>query len=218
MQYSEIAIHSVSSLFFLCCALYMFSLSSLFNYHPFCLVIGYGVLMGEAIMYSRYIKSRSRKYWLRVHLILQLVGYLFVTIGFSVIVWNKISREKAHFQSWHALLGLFAYIITSIQIIFGLLIYFFRKQLIKMTHVTTAVKVSKFHGYSGLVSHLFSMLVVCLGYCSNYARSKFGYELSSILIFFTAVISILVILTKPPKKVNNNNNTNNNTNSPTPTI
>lgn len=199
----EIAIHAVSVLFFTFCGFYMFSPWSIFPYHPLFMCLGYGVLMGEAILFSRYIKSRQRKWWLQFHLTAQLVGYLLVTIAFTIILYSKISKNKSHFQSWHAIFGGIAFGITTIQILFGLFIYYCRKRLIKWRGVPFAIQLSRFHGYSGIVSHGLSIYALTLGYCSNFARSLLGYQISSLLIFFTVLISIVVIFYKPeiPTKV-----------------
>lgn len=193
----EYAIHIFSVLFFSFCGFYMFSPWSIFPYHPLLMCLGYGVLMGEAILYSRYIKSKNRKYWLQIHLILQLAGYLLVTIAFIVIEYSKISKGKSHFQSYHGLLGGLAYFITTTQIIFGLIIYYKRKTLIKWKGVPFAIQVSRFHGYSGLVSHSLSIGALTLGYYSNFARTLLGNQISTLLIFFSLVITATVIIYKP---------------------
>merc|ERR1712130_190196 len=196
---SEWAVHGASVLFFTVCALYTFSPFSLFPYHPALMCLGYGVLMGEGLLFSRYIKTRNRKWWLQAHLILQLVGYLLVSLAFSAIVYNKISRGKDHFQSWHSLTGLFAFIMTTLQIVVGLVIYYLRKRLIKLGGVPFAIQVSRAHGWSGFFSHALSMTALALGFQSNYSLATFGINLSNLLMTITLVITVFVMLVKPTK-------------------
>ena len=138
MDWLEVALHGVSVTFFLSCGLYMFSPFSLFPYHPALMCFGYEVLMGEAILFSRYIKTRKRKWWLQFHLVAQLSGYTLVLIAFVAIVYNKILNGKSHFESWHSWVGLSAFLITTTQILGGIAIYFFRKSLIKLGGVPFA--------------------------------------------------------------------------------
>jgi len=196
---TEYAIHGAGVLFFGVCALYTFSPFSLFPYHPALMCLGYGVLMGEGILFSRYIKSRNRKWWLQVHLFLQLAGYLCVAVAFAAIVYNKIARGKDHFQSWHALIGLFAFIVTTLQIAVGLVIYYLRKSLIKMGGVPFAIQVSRAHGWSGVISHALSMTALAFGFRSNYSIATFGASLSNIFLTLTTIITFFVLVVKPTK-------------------
>eukprot|EP01096_Ripella_sp_DP13-Kostka_P004508 TRINITY_DN16825_c0_g1_i1.p1 TRINITY_DN16825_c0_g1~~TRINITY_DN16825_c0_g1_i1.p1 ORF type:complete len:274 (+),score=72.77 TRINITY_DN16825_c0_g1_i1:88-822(+) len=170
----------------------VWSPGTLFTYHPLFMVLGYGLLMTEGILASRYIKSRERKSSIKLHVNLQLAGYFLALLGFLVIVYNKYSRERPHFQSYHSLLGLFGFLGTTAQVGVGVAIYYLRPALLKKYGVSFVIKVGRLHAFSGNITHGVSMGSMALGFLSNWSYATF---LSDPVIFglILAVLSLAAI-------------------------
>ena len=184
----------------------------LFSYHPFCMLIGYGILISEGMLFSRYIKTKDRAFWLKVHLILQTIGLLFVTVGFIAIVVNKFQFNKLQFKSYHSWFGLGAYILTTIQTGVGYVIYYFRKILIKQVGVPLTVKICRLHGISGTFTYILSMVALMFGFRSNYSLSKFGSNFSNYLILLFILVTFVVVFVTPKNSSSNSNANSNNNN------
>ncbi|KAF7267641.1 hypothetical protein GWI33_019131 [Rhynchophorus ferrugineus] len=99
--------------------------SSSFFWHIFLSTFAYIPLMGVAIilfsednLLTLFI-PRTRRYW--IHGVLLTLSCLAVTIGISVEVDSKRKRDRAHFESDHAILGLVSWLLIFVSVLLGLL-------------------------------------------------------------------------------------------------
>ena len=199
----EIAVHLVVICLFGVCSFFTFSYSSVFAYHPFGMLLGYGVLLSEAILLSRKIVSKRRKFWLQVHATMQFLGFFLILVGFVTIVYSKVSRNKQHFKSWHALIGLGAFTLTAVQILIGIVIYYQRKLLVQKFGSVLAIRIARLHGKSGAITYAISMVALALGFKTNYAVSTFSENFATFLLLATLLITLVVIFA--PTKITEQN-------------
>lgn len=82
------------------------------------------MLMNEAIItlssHWGLLPGRHFKKWaLTTHISLESMSFIFITLGFLSIYFNKENNNKAHFTSWHGLIGIAAILILTIQTLLG---------------------------------------------------------------------------------------------------
>ncbi|XP_049865036.1 transmembrane reductase CYB561D2-like [Pectinophora gossypiella] len=84
--------------------------ATLFSFHPTLMALGWMVFMTSAVnaitpgdLATEWmpIRLRSARHW-----VIQLCGGIIITVGFLVILSNKIIHEKPHFATLHAKFGL----------------------------------------------------------------------------------------------------------------
>ncbi|XP_076012671.1 transmembrane reductase CYB561D2 [Genypterus blacodes] len=141
--------------------------SSLFSWHPFFMTLAFSLLMTEAILiFSRHgspIRKCLHKTKVRLHWILQSLALCCALLGLAAIFYNKHLNGKAHFTSWHGLLGLITVCVVSVQSVAALpLIYH------SLAKGWSLAKLKRYHAASGLVTYLLGSISLCLGLCSTW--------------------------------------------------
>ncbi|KAJ6646071.1 putative transmembrane reductase [Pseudolycoriella hygida] len=121
----------------------------LFSWHPTLMLIGFLVLMTEAMLTFNPINLPTRELGYRsrvfVHWVLQVVSTCAITASFVIIILNKIHLGKNHFTSNHGKVGLTTIIMSGVSVGFGILAKFsyqFRHYLplnMKMIHSVLAI-------------------------------------------------------------------------------
>uniref|UniRef100_A0A665SXT5 ascorbate ferrireductase (transmembrane) n=1 Tax=Echeneis naucrates TaxID=173247 RepID=A0A665SXT5_ECHNA len=136
--------------------------SSLFSWHPFLMTLAFSFLMTEAILvfspHGSPLKRFPHKVKGGVHWILQCLSVSCAVLGLAAISYNKFLNGKAHFTSWHGLLGLLTVCVVVLQSLAAVpLIY---QTLAKGWSLA---KLKRYHAASGLVSYLLGSVSLLLG-------------------------------------------------------
>ncbi|XP_019848011.2 transmembrane reductase CYB561D2 [Bactrocera dorsalis] len=136
--------------------------------HAFLTVIGYHVLMAEALMSHYPINFVTNRFTHRtkskIHGVIQLVGGAMALLG-SI---GKISQTEVHFTTWHGKIGLAATFLCIVNLIGGTVTYF-QPKFIRKSHPPAVLKFR--HNLSGMVAFTLGMLAIFLSY-----RTKFTYK------------------------------------------
>ncbi|XP_036321656.1 cytochrome b561 domain-containing protein 2 [Rhagoletis pomonella] len=136
--------------------------------HALLTVIGYHVLMAEALMSHypvNFVTNRfSHRTKSKIHGILQLVGGAMALLG----AFSKISQTEVHFTTWHGKIGLAANFMCFASITGGIVNYFQPKFVHK---IYSPAEVKYRHNLFGMVTFTLGMLTIFLGY-----RTKFAYK------------------------------------------
>lgn len=102
--------------------------SILFQWHPFCMSISFGLIF--TILAFQLRKQPSGPSWSvlskkrSVHSYGMIIGCVSAIIGFVVIYVNKNLANKTHFHSWHGKFGLATFIVMIVQCLLGLPVFF----------------------------------------------------------------------------------------------
>lgn len=127
--------------------------------------------MTEAILvfspHGSLIKCFPHKFKVRVHWILQGLCVSCAALGVAAIFYNKHLNGKAHFTSWHGLLGLVTVCVVVLQSLLALpLIYH------SLAKGWSLAKLKRYHAASGIVTYLLGCVSLLLGLCSTWFTSS----------------------------------------------
>ncbi|XP_061583192.1 transmembrane reductase CYB561D2 [Cololabis saira] len=157
--------HLISFTFTLLIALLSRPGSSWFSWHPFLMTLAFGFFMTEAILlfspHVSLVKKLPHKQKGRVHWILQCLCVTCAVLGLAAISYNKHLNGKAHFTSWHGLLGLLTVCAAGAQSLAAVpLIY------TSLARGWSLAKFKRYHAASGLITYLLGSASLLLGLCS----------------------------------------------------
>lgn len=129
--------------------------------------------MTEAILlfspHGSPIKRFSHKTKGRVHWILQGLCVSCAVLGIAAIAYNKHLNGKAHFTSWHGLLGLLTVCVVCLQSLAAVpLIYH------SLAKGWSLAKLKRYHAASGLVTYLLGSGSLLLGLSSAWFTASVG--------------------------------------------
>ncbi|KAK5602836.1 hypothetical protein CRENBAI_025109 [Crenichthys baileyi] len=164
--------------------------TSWFSWHPFLMTVAFGFLMTEAILlfspHGSLIKRFPHKAKGRVHWILQSLCGCCAVLGLAAIFYNKYLNGKAHFTSWHGLVGLITVCVVCVQSLAAVpLIYH------SLAKGWSLAKLKRYHAASGLVTFLLGSTSLLLGLCSSWFTASVGgyaWYLAAICPVLSAVI------------------------------
>jgi cytochrome b-561 domain-containing protein 2 len=123
--------------------------------------------MAEAVLMfspesSLALKS-PRNVKVKYHWILHTLAFVFGSIGFAAMVYNKFLSDKPHFQTWHAKIGLITICYFAIQCVAGSTLLYPNF----MKGIRLADK-KLYHATSGTVLFMLVNLSLILGMCSHW--------------------------------------------------
>lgn len=129
--------------------------------------------MTEAILlfspHGSFIKRFPHKTKGRVHWILQSLCGSCAVLGLAAVYYNKNLNGKAHFTSWHGLLGLITVCVVCVQSLAAMpLIYH------SLAKDWSLAKLKRYHAASGLVTFLLGCTSLLLGLCSSWFTASVG--------------------------------------------
>ncbi|XP_002158586.3 transmembrane reductase CYB561D2 isoform X1 [Hydra vulgaris] len=169
--------------------------SSLFSWHPTLMTIGFGLFMFEAILlfspYSSLMHSADRKTKTKYHWILQLCATVSILLGFAAILINKVQMNKAHFQTWHSIIGLVATVFVSFQALAGFSLIYNIKFLNPFKASLGTRK--KMHALYGSIVFLFGMASIFLSLYSNFVLQSTGQLTWYLLLFLVSALSSVIV-------------------------
>ncbi|XP_041810115.1 cytochrome b561 domain-containing protein 2 [Chelmon rostratus] len=139
--------------------------SSLFSWHPFFMTLAFSFFMTEAILlfspHGSPVRRLPHKTKGRVHWVLQCLCLSCAVLGVAAISYNKHLNGKAHFTSWHGLLGLLTLCAVGLQSLAAVpLIYH------SLAKGWSLAKLKRYHAASGLVTYLLGSASLLLGLSS----------------------------------------------------
>lgn len=105
----------------------------------------------------------------RIHWLLQCVCVVCAALGLAAISYNKHLHGKAHFTSWHGLLGLLTVLVVGVQSVAALpLVY------PSLAKGWSLARLKRYHAASGLLTHLLGSVSLLLGLSSAWFSSAVG--------------------------------------------
>ncbi|XP_056130738.1 transmembrane reductase CYB561D2 isoform X2 [Lampris incognitus] len=162
----------------------------LFSWHPFLMTLAFSLFMTEAILlFSRHgspVKKYPHKTKGRIHGILQCLCVSCATLGLAAIVYNKHLHGKAHFTSWHGLVGVLTVCVVVVQSLAALPLLY--HSLVKGWSLA---KLKRYHATSGLITYLLGSVSLYLGLCSGWFTASVGdtiWYLAALCPVFTALV------------------------------
>lgn len=159
---------------------------------PLYSVSQFSFLMTEALLIfspeTSLLRSFSRKVKVRVHWALQLLALLCALLGLGIITYNKHLNGKAHFVTWHGLMGLLTVLYAGGQCGGGVLLLY-----PKLMKNWTLAKLKLYHATSGLVGYLLGCASLMLGMCSLWFTTSVT-SISWYLAMLCPLITSLVIM------------------------
>uniref|UniRef100_A0A336MAZ1 ascorbate ferrireductase (transmembrane) n=1 Tax=Culicoides sonorensis TaxID=179676 RepID=A0A336MAZ1_CULSO len=168
----------------------------LFSFHPILMSTGYLILMFQAILsmsnLNCWTSNLTHKQRVTLHWVLQTTALTFITIAFIIIFLNKIKLGKAHFQTTHAIFGLFTYLLT-IGVSCGGVWTKYSFQL--RTYMKPVIaKIS--HSLMGVVTFCMAAITISLGIYSKWFSVVSTKEMQFICVSVLA-LSTLYVIFKP---------------------
>ena len=97
-----------------------------FNWHPFCMYFGFMFCFGHAALVYRLLpfEHLTKKI---IHLLLQTLGMISVSLGLSAVIIFHNQNKYAHFYSLHSWLGIAVYAIFVLQYLSSFISFFYPK-------------------------------------------------------------------------------------------
>ncbi|XP_028037623.1 cytochrome b561 domain-containing protein 2-like [Bombyx mandarina] len=171
---------------------------TLFSFHPILMSLGWVIIMTSAInaitpgdFATEWmpIRLRSARHWL-----LQVVGFIFITAGFFVILINKIINGKDHFTSLHAKFGLSSLILMLVTMMGGLGALY----SLKLKNYLAPIYTKLLHASIGLLTFVLGVITILLGLFTRWW--SFGDPIR--YTNFTLVLAIMLLtILRPSLKI-----------------
>ncbi|KAG8341383.1 hypothetical protein TRVL_07794 [Trypanosoma vivax] len=167
---------------------------TLFFYHPLFMMIGFVGVLPElahtiAVFLGRAQSHQSFGDVLNMHRKYALLLKVVCALGIVVIEWNKFSKYKRHFKSWHGIIGGVCEFTMILETIIGLSMYYnVANRYLNGPQLTKLVRI---HRYLGFVMMLTGTISMSLGMFTHFATKVCG-SLPVQLVF--AIIPFIVSL------------------------
>ncbi|CAK1578275.1 unnamed protein product [Parnassius mnemosyne] len=161
---------------------------SLFSFHPSLMSLGWLMIMTSAInaitpgdLATEWmpIRLRSARHW-----VLQLLAVTIITVGFLVILSNKIINNKSHFATLHAKFGLASLIFMSLTSLGGIGALY----SLKLKNYIAPIYTKLLHASVGLLTLTLGVITILLGNFSHW------WSFGEILRYFSMILVLLVML------------------------
>lgn len=167
--------------------------SNLFSWHPTLMILAYGLILfeGVRVFSSKFYSNINKTSKITIHWIFQVISILLALIGFTVIFYNKILKNKWHFQTWHAVFGLATILITLIECTGGIM----AKYSFLLKKVTKPLMIKCLHAVSAVLTFTFSSISIITGMNSNWfirATSDFN-SLWKLFMIIPIILTVLVL-------------------------
>ncbi|KAL6112089.1 cyb561d2 [Pungitius sinensis] len=147
--------------------------TSWFSWHPFLMTLGFSFLMTEAILlfspHGSPLKALPHKTKARAHWTLQCLCVSCAALGLAAIAYNKHLNGKAHFTSWHGLLGLLAVCAAALQSLAAAPLVWH-----SLAKGWSLAKLKRYHAATGLVTYLLGSGSLLLGLRSAWFTASVG--------------------------------------------
>ncbi|CAB3372225.1 Hypothetical predicted protein [Cloeon dipterum] len=165
-----------------------FSHFELLAWHGPLFTLAYVLFMTEGLLiflpHSVLTRGWGHKHLVKLHWILQLLGFICIVLGMIIIVVYKLLNNKRHFAKPHSITGLVAVILAVLVSLFGWKYHLgFKMSNLKLAH--TAL---------GVVAYGVGMAAQILGYFSNYYKKKHDVDWRVFLSVITGMLGLVAFL------------------------
>ncbi|KAL1513798.1 hypothetical protein ABEB36_003159 [Hypothenemus hampei] len=178
-----LAIFITSTIWFLA---YNWSWNNLRTWHVFLCNIGISLFMAEGIALfnpgNAFIYGSSRKFRGTLHGIFMGLGALAVIVGVSMMINYKISNNRTHLTTPHAIIGITTFIITFLAAIGGIFIHFYDRFNIKPVYVKNC------HFILGILVYVLGVITLSLGLKNYFYENSDATNTGLIVILVLASI------------------------------
>lgn len=131
-----------------------------------------------------WTKSLSRRSRSHIHWILQVIGFVFIIVGFVVMFISRDGRKK-HFNSAHSIVGLIS-IVGIIVLSFSGVPALFAVKLRKMIRPGI---IKLLHNFSGIACYGLGMVSIILSY-----QKKYFHHVNSTWLYCCIVSTYCIII------------------------
>ena len=127
--------------------------------------------MTEAILlfspHSSPVAKLKHQTKARLHWVLQGLSASCAAVGLAAIFYNKHLNGKAHFVTWHGLMGVITVGVVVMQSVGALPLLYH-----KLAKGWSLAKLKRYHAASGLLTYLLGSASLLLGTCSAWFTSS----------------------------------------------
>lgn len=167
---------------------------STIDLHVTLCTLGYVLLMSEGIIWlagdnviTGPVSRRARSH---AHWVLQVLGLVCILVGVVVMYQAKTAKNRHHFTSVHAILGISSVVIMLVLAICGYPVLF----AVKLRKLIKPVIIKFTHNFLGIACFVLGMAAQILGYQMNWLNRVSGTtELQMVAIVLTSITTILSV-------------------------
>ncbi|XP_059060041.1 transmembrane reductase CYB561D2-like [Achroia grisella] len=172
---------------------------TIFSFHPILMTLGWLLIMTSAInaitpgdLATEWmpIRLRSARHW-----VLQVLGGIIITIGFLVIISNKIINNSSHFTTYHGKFGLASYIFMLITMLGGIGALY----SLKLKQYLPPIYTKLMHASVGLLTFCMGITSMSLGLFSGWGAKK-GEVFQYVGLCMVLLVMLFTVL-RPTLKV-----------------
>lgn len=142
--------------------------STLFNFHPFAMVLGLIILYSQGVLVYRVLPV-SKIFAKCLHAFIHLIVAGCMVVGYYAIVRTKQRAGNTHLFSLHSWLGVTTGGLFAIQLFVGLTAY-----LIPATPISTRAFLMPFHRFGGMAILALSVVTCICGFQENIVLKGLG--------------------------------------------
>ncbi|XP_026765169.1 transmembrane reductase CYB561D2-like [Galleria mellonella] len=184
---------------------------SLFSFHPIFMSVGWMLIMTSAInavtpgdLATEWmpIRLRSARHW-----VLQVIAGIIITVGFLVIISNKIINNSAHFTTYHGKFGLASYIFMLVTMLGGIGALY----SLKLKQYLPPIYTKLLHASVGLLTFCLGITSISLGLFSSWGSKKgevfqyIGLSIVLLVMLFTVLRPTLKVYFRLRERLDNVN-------------
>ncbi|PHH85958.1 hypothetical protein CDD83_10939 [Cordyceps sp. RAO-2017] len=158
----------------------------LFSAHPLLQSLAVFVLIQSVLSLQPTHTSEQKRLGQRVHASLNLVAFLLLVAGVSIIEYNKLASRGPHFHSVHGYLGVISGIVLLLQYLVGFTMW---ATPALYGGEDRARAVWKYHRYSGYL-----VLVLLLATVCSATDTSYNDMVLHIKLWATVLASVLVVV------------------------
>jgi len=166
-----------------------------FSWHPICLSIAYGFLMSQGILlfssHSSLIPNATRSKKVNYHAYILLTMLAIIYVGQTVIYLVKESNGKAHFTTWHGVIGLMTVMYTTIQVMAGVFVKY--AHMVKLPKSLPLIDLKLYHGASGCTLSILSCVTLILGLSSNWFVDNVNEYVRGLCMVAVVILGLTVL-------------------------
>jgi len=169
--------------------------SVLFQWHPFCMSISFGLIF---TILAHQLRKQPNPAWSvfskkrSIHSYGMLAGFFSAIIGFSVVYFNKNLIGKPHFASWHGKFGLATFLIMIVQTSLGLPVFFRVCRVFPGFNLTSY---RKYHSFCGILFAICSCFVFVTAFQTGWFKRQLKEEIvQPVQVSFSLIIVYSYVL------------------------
>ncbi|GFP52601.1 hypothetical protein ACSS6W_003315 [Trichoderma asperelloides] len=163
----------------------------LFSGHPLAQSFAVLVLVQSILSLQPTHTLEQKRLGRRIHALLNLVAFLSLVAGVTIIEYNKVKNNNPHFHSVHAYLGVITAVILLLQYLVGFTMLVTPKLY---GGEENAKAIWKYHRFSG-----YFILLLLLATVNSATGTDYNKNVLKLKLWATLVLSILVVIGVYPR-------------------